>query len=70
MDSIHFKKDFNMKKKIFTSFIPLLFTVSKLYYTYRSFVINAHIWDRLGGLGDGQQYHNHVSDLHLHYHDV
>ena len=37
MDSIHFKTDFNMKKKIFflfTSFIPILFTVSKLYYTY------------------------------------
>ena len=37
MDSIHFKTDFNTKKKIFflfTSFIPILFTVSKLYYTY------------------------------------
>ena len=37
MDSIHFKTDFNMKKKILfllNSFIPLLFTVSKLYYTY------------------------------------
>ena len=35
MDSIHFKTDFNMKKKnLFTAFIPLLFTVSKLYYTY------------------------------------
>ena len=37
MDSIHFKTDFNMNKKIFflfTSFIPILFTVSKLYYTY------------------------------------
>ena len=37
IDSIHFKTDFNMKKKkkiLFTSFIPLLFTVSKLYYTY------------------------------------
>ena len=37
MDSIHFKKDFNMKIfffLFFTSFIPLLFIVPKLYYTY------------------------------------
>ena len=37
MDTKHFKMDFSMKKKyffFFTSFIPLLFTVSKLYYTY------------------------------------
>ena len=38
MDSIHFKTDFNMNKEkeklLFTSFISLLFTVSKLYYTY------------------------------------
>ena len=41
MDSIHFKTDFYMKKKIvlFTSFIPLLFTVSKLYYTYHHFML-------------------------------
>ena len=34
MDSIHFKTDFSMKTKlyffVFTSFTPLLFTVSKL----------------------------------------
>ena len=37
MDSIHFKPDFSMKKKVFfafTSFSHLLFTVSKLYKTY------------------------------------
>ena len=37
---------------------------------YRSFGITAHTWDHLGSLRDGQQYHDHVSDLHLHYHDV
>ena len=35
LDTKHFKMDFSMKIFFFfTSFIPLLFTVSKLYYTY------------------------------------
>ena len=37
---------------------------------YMNFGITAHTWDWLGSLREGQQYHGHVSDLHLHYHNV